>query len=129
MDQTVENVRQFNTGATRDTEDGKLDYEGFLSPIVLERYAHYMHEHRIQPDGSLRDGDNWQKGIPKDVYMKSAFRHFMDWWLVHRGYDFDATGEEIPGIDEALCALLFNVMGYLFEVLNELEADEEPRTP
>jgi len=29
-------IRQFTTGATRDTSDGKLDYEGFISPLVLE---------------------------------------------------------------------------------------------
>ena len=101
-------MRQFETGATRDTEEGKLDYEGFLSPLVLKRYAEYMHEHRIQADGNLRSSDNWQKGIPKDVYMKSAWRHFMDWWVSHRDEGCD---------QEAVCALLFNVMGYLHEEL------------
>lgn len=119
--------RTFGTGATRDTDDGKLDYEGFLSPIVLERFACYMHENRKMADGSLRSSDNWQKGIPKDVYMKSLWRHFMDLWLLHRGVDFDASGKELPGIDEALCALLFNVQGYLFEVLKDLDKDGEPR--
>ena len=69
-------VRTFDTGATRDTDDGKLDYEGFISPLVLERFARYMHTHRLQPDGTLRDSDNWQKGIPRDQYIKSAWRHF-----------------------------------------------------
>lgn len=104
-------VRTFETGATRDTEEGKLDYEGFLSPLVLERYARYMDKHRQQSDGSLRDSDNWQKGIPLSAYMKSGWRHFFDWWMEHRG---------IPsreGLEDALCALLFNVMGYLHETL------------
>src|ERR1022692_3756819 len=79
-------VRQFSTGATRDAEGDKFDYEAFLSPLVLQRYAAYMHKHRKQSDGKLRDGDNWAKGIPKDAYIKSAWRHFMDWWLQHRGY-------------------------------------------
>ena len=77
-------ARYFSTGATRDTDQGKLDYEAFLSPIVLRRYGEYMHEHRMQSDGELRDGDNWQKGMPRDQYMKSGFRHFMDWWTFHR---------------------------------------------
>lgn len=51
-------IREFDTGATRTTEEGKYDYEGFLSPLVIERYGHYMHAHRIMPDGSLRDSDN-----------------------------------------------------------------------
>lgn len=105
-------MRQFKTGATRDNEDGKLDYEGFLSPIVLERFAKYMHQHRVQSDNQLRDGDNWQKGMPLDAYMKSMFRHFMDVWMSHRGYA--PSGEMF---EEALCALMFNVQGYLHELL------------
>lgn len=106
-------MRTFETGATRDTDTDKLDFEAFLSPLVLERYAEYMHRHRVQPDGSLRDGDNWQKGIPRDAYMKSAWRHFFDWWKEHRGLD------SREGLEDALCALLFNVSGYLHEVLKD----------
>ena len=106
-------IRQFDTGATRETDEGKYDYEGFISPLVLKRYAAYMHKHRLQPDGKLRDSDNWQKGIPKDAYMKSGWRHFLDWWCEHRGI---ASRE---GLEEALCALLFNVMGYLHETLKK----------
>lgn len=104
-------IRKFETGATRDIDVGKLDYEGFLSPIVLQRYAEYMNKHRHQSDGNLRDSDNWQKGIPKETYMKSAWRHFMDLWFEHRGFN------SRDGIEEALCALIFNVMGYLHEIL------------
>jgi hypothetical protein len=111
MTQDNGTIRQFETGATRDTAQDKFDFEGFLSPLVLERYAQYMHKHRKQSDGSLRDSDNWQKGIPKDVYMKSGYRHFFDWWKEHRGI---ASRE---GLEDALCAILFNVMGYLHEVL------------
>jgi len=106
-------TRKFNTGATRDTNKGKLDYEGFLSPIVLKEYANYMHKHRKQTNNKLRDSDNWQKGIPQEVYMKSIFRHFMDLWLEHRGF------KSRNGIKTALNGLLFNVMGYYFEILKE----------
>lgn len=106
-------IRQFETGATRDTDIGKLDYEGFLSPLVLRRYAEYMHSHRIQPDGALRDSDNWQKGIPRDQYMKSMWRHFMDVWTAHRGYGYGSD----EWLETALCAVLFNVCGYLHEIL------------
>jgi hypothetical protein len=104
-------MRNFKTGATRDTDKDKYDYEGFLSPLVIERFGEYMHKHRLQADGKLRDSDNWQKGIPKEAYMKSGWRHFMDWWKEHRG---------IPsreGLEDALCAILFNVSGYLHEHL------------
>lgn len=109
-------MREFDTGATRDSDENKFDYEGFLSPAVLERYAEYMHKHRKQADGKLRDADNWQKGIPKTAYMKSAWRHFFDIWKEHRGV---ATKE---GLEDALCALLFNIMGYLHETLKEKNA-------
>lgn len=108
-------VRTFATGATRDTDENKLDYEGFLSPLVLKAFAEYMHEKRKMPDGSMRDSDNWQKGIPLDAYMKSMFRHFMSVWTHHRGHEglFDNDADHI----EELLALLFNVQGMLHEKL------------
>ena len=106
-------IRQFETGATRDQDTTKYDYEGFISPIVLERFAEYMHANRLQKDGNLRDSDNWQKGIPKAAYMKSMWRHFFDVWLHHRGMGYKTK----EPLEIALCGLLFNVMGYLFEVL------------
>lgn len=112
-------IRQFDTGATRDADTGKLDYEGFLSPLVIKRFAEYMNKHRVQSDGELRDSDNWQKGIPKNAYMKSGWRHFFDWWSEHRG---------IPsreGTEEALCALIFNAQGYLHEVLKKKESSRK----
>src|SRR5437867_5685536 len=112
-------LRTFATGATRDTAQGKLDYEGFLNPLVLRRYAEFMHKNRVQPDGSYRDSDNWQLGIPKEAYMKSLFRHFMDVWLIHRG------GTEMN--QETLCAVMFNAMGYLLEVLKDEEGRNRSR--
>ena len=106
-------MRHFEGGATRDSEEDKIDFEGFLSPHVLERYGAYMHKHRKQADGNLRASDNWQAGIPKDVYMKSLWRHFFDVWKEHRGQ------HTLAGLEEALCAVLFNSMGYLHEVLKK----------
>jgi len=113
-------MRNFDTGATRDSETGKNDYEGFYSPLVIEAFGNYMNKHRIQADGQLRDSDNWQKGIPRDAYIKSLWRHFLDAWFIHRGYKRidKSTGEEITMV-EVLCAILFNVQGYLFEILKE----------
>jgi hypothetical protein len=112
-----EDVRKFDTGATRDDDDDKLDYEGFFSPQVLQAYAEYMHKNRVQADGKLRASDNWQRGIPREAYMKSAWRHFMDVWSMHRaGYGEDETpGDHHEMIVDAVCALLFNLMGYLHE--------------
>jgi hypothetical protein len=106
-------MRTFDTGATRDSDESKPDFEGFLSPLVIQRYGEYMAKHQTQADGSRRASDNWQKGIPKDAYIKSAWRHFVDWWLEHR----EQPSRE--GLEDALCALLFNTMGYLHETLKE----------
>lgn len=119
-------VRKFNSGATRSAIEGKYQYEGFLSPTVLHRYAQYMDKHRVQADGQIREPDNWQKGMPLGSYMDSGWRHFMDWWLHHR-HQSQLTRETL---EESLCALMFNTMGYLHEVLklkNEGMAPQEKR--
>ncbi len=117
------NMRQFDTGATRNTDTDKLDFEGFLSPLVIRRYAEYLNKHRVQADGNLRDSDNWQKGIPLKVYMKSIWRHFMAMWFFHRGvgkgmYEAHAK-DEMQLFEEAICAVIFNASGYLHELLKE----------
>lgn len=113
-------MRTFDTGATRDTDEGKLDYEGFLSPLVLKRFAEYMHKNRIQADGNLRPADNWQKGIPQDQYIKSLWRHFMDLWMAHDGWPIK------DHIEDVACAILFNTMGWLHE---RLAAQLKPSNP
>lgn len=115
---TPETLRTFSTGATRGSDEGKLDFEGFFSPLALERIAHYMHKNRVQVDGSLRESDNWQKGIPLDAYMKSMYRHFFDVWKGHRGLSTPAS------IEDNLSALAFNVMGMLHEL--EKQKRNEP---
>lgn len=103
-------VRTFDSGATRNLDDTKPDFEGFLSPLVLRAYGRYMHKHRILPTGDMRASDNWQAGIPLDVYVKSAFRHFLDFHAGHRGY------ETAQSLEDDLCALIFNASGYLHEL-------------
>lgn len=114
-------VRHFGTGATRDQDTSKNDYEGFLSPLVIEAYGDYMNTNRVQPDGSVRASDNWQLGIPKDAYMKSLLRHVLDVWKWHRGYAIRehmiGGVKRVPTRDELFAAVLFNVMGYWHELL------------
>lgn len=101
-------MRQFDTGATRDSDTDKFDYEGFLNPFVLEQFGLYMHKNRVQADGNLRDSDNWQKGIPQDQYMKSILRHVFSAWRAHREGRFS--------IDDWM-AVIFNAQGYVYEQL------------
>ena len=106
-------VRTFATGATRDTDEGKLDYRGFLHPLVLKRYAEFMHLNRKLKDGTLRASDNWTKGIGRQAYASSLYRHHQDVQL-HMAGEPQAAGEDL---ETALCAVVFNAMGLLLEVL------------
>lgn len=107
--------RTFESGATRDLDDSKLDFEAYLSPLVLKRYAEYMMENTVMADGSRRDGDNWQKGFGPDSCMKSMWRHFHDVWMLHRGNKVESGYT----LDKALCAVLFNSQAYLHEILKD----------
>lgn len=109
-------IRKFETGATRDTDSDKYDYEGFLSPVVLEAYGRYMHKHRFLPNGDVRASDNWQKHFGENHYSvctKSLWRHFMDLWSEHRGL------KSREGIEDALMGILFNTMAYADKYLKE----------
>jgi len=103
------NIRVFESGAKRDSDKHKLDYDGALSPEVLRAFAIFMDFNRQMADGSSRSVADWKQGVPLDVYMKSAMRHFMSWWLAHHG---NQTSEDRVW---ALLALLFNLQGYLHE--------------
>ena len=109
-------MRLFESGATRASDANRPDYEGFLSPLVIERFGEYMNKNRKQTDGTLRDSDNWQKGIPLAAYMKGAFRHFIHWWTRHRGWGVRDPLAAVD-IEEDICALIFNAQGYLHELL------------
>lgn len=115
-------VRRFDSGATRDGEVGKADYEGFLSPEVLVEFGKYMDKNRHLADGSVRDSDNWQQMFGPTpeahctVCMKSLLRHVIDLWLFHR----DKKGRDT--IEDALGGLLFNTMAYWFGLIRKREA-------
>jgi hypothetical protein len=106
-------MRSFDTGATRDTAEGKLDMEGFTHPMVEKQFAKFMSMHRLQSNGVIRDSDNWQKGIPQNAYAKSLRRHHDDFWACHRGFESE------NGIIADLCGILFNARGYLLEELKK----------
>ena len=113
------NMRIFESGAVRDTSINKLDYEACLSPLVLKRYAEYIRDCRVQPDGNLRADDNWQKGFGLVVWMKSKLRHILHTWTLHRTGAPNLVDEDgkVWDIETALCAEFFNTHGMLHEVL------------
>jgi hypothetical protein len=109
-------LRTFPTGATRDTNDGKLEPWGFTSPLTEKRFAEYMHEHRVQSDGSLRDSDNWKKGFPIDSFWHSMSRHVLDFRLLWEQYGSEARTQDIV---DALCGIKFNVDGLIHELMKK----------
>lgn len=115
-------MREFDTGATRDSDENKIDYEGLLSPWALQRYGEYMNKHRVQTDGKIRDSDNWQKGIPLAVYMKSLWRHLIELWACHRGGAANEYKKDV------LCAIIFNASGYLHEIAKPQSTEAPPKT-
>ena len=110
-------MRVFESGATRNVEVDP-DYHGFLSPLALHAYGEYMHRHRQQADGTMRDSDNWQKGIPNDAFVRSLVRHVHDIQLVFDGYGELARQDDRDDnvLLAHLSAALFNVQGLLHNV-------------
>lgn len=107
MARTEVPIRTFETGATRDTTNGKLSYVKALCPIVLTRYVEYIREHRKLPDGSMREFDNWKRGIPSNVCLDSEGRHFLADWLLSEGYSVNDNHGPVNE-EDTLCAILFN---------------------
>src|SRR3990167_2688002 len=106
-------IRTFGSGATRDTDEGKLDWEGFISPVAMRYFAEYMHRNRYQSDGTLRDADNWQKGMPRRQYMKSLIRHTWALWCNWRS---EEGSQGLRKATDLLCAIIFNAQGLLLEI-------------
>jgi hypothetical protein len=122
-------IRQFSTGATRNLSDHKFDYEGFNSPFVEHRFAQYMHTHRKQKDGTLRESDNWQKGLPEKETLKSLIRHTYDLWLLARGgTPRDPDTGMLCDKEDLLCAIRFNTNSLLHETLKAKISDESIET-
>ena len=95
----------------------RLALVGGISPLALEVFGRYMHSHRRQADGTLRASNNWKKGIPIPAYASSLLRHVHQVHLIHNGYearDYD-TGE-VVSLEDALCGVFFNAMGWLHEL-------------
>lgn len=111
----ADEIRQFDTGATRDTATGKFEYAGYLSPYFINAFGRYMNKHQTQANGERRACDNWQKGMPLDVYVQSAFRHFLDFWALSRGLVVtDEKGNDVD-LHDAVMGLFFNIQGYWHE--------------
>jgi hypothetical protein len=107
--------RKAPSGAIRDTANGKYLYDKFQHPLVVKEFARYMDRKRIMSDGSMRGGDNWWTGFPREWLMESMGRHYQDVWLHQKGFG-DYADEPFM---VALNGLFFNVQAMMLEVLLE----------
>ena len=126
-EQHAEKLRKFDTGAIRDTDSGKLSYSKGLSFLVLRRYLQYLGKHRTLPDGSVRDWDNWKKGIAPEVYRDSLTRHVADVNIVADGYSAEDNHGKCD-LEDLLCAVMFNSMGWLYEILESKKENHGGKT-
>jgi len=111
-------TREFESGAIRDNNTDKLDYDEATHPLVEMSFGEFMHGHTYLRDGTRRPADNWQKGIPRKEYMKSMKRHMMDAWALHHDIVVkDRTDGHLVTLEEALNAMKFNINGYILELL------------
>jgi len=117
---TNKEIRQFDTGATRNLEVDP-DYHGFFSPLAMHAYGEYMHAHRLQSDGTMRESDNWQKGMPIDTYVRSLVRHVHDVQLEYDGWDglVREDAHEPSALRAHLSAIIFNAQAWLHEIMKE----------
>lgn len=120
---TKREMRKFDSGATRNNVEGRLNYVKALSPIVLERYVQYLNAHRKQPDGSMRDFDNWKKGIPTSVYLEGLGRHFIAAWLLAQGFPAGDNRGPVT-LEDTLCAIIFGASGWLHEIIKEKRSEK-----
>jgi hypothetical protein len=115
-------VRQFSSGATRDTDDTKADPEGCFHPLVIKAVSDYMAKHSYLPNGTRRPADNWQKGMPRAQWRKSLERHWLDARLHDKGFPDQARETMV----DALCAIIFNAQGRLLEELLGRDLEDIP---
>jgi len=127
ISQRFRTMRIFDTGATRNVETDP-DYHGFFSPLSMHAYGEYMHAHRLQADGTMRDSNNWQLGMPQDSFVRSLVRHAHDVELIHDGYKELARSDvrDPSTLKAHLSAIIFNAQGMLhFLVKEDIEAQRE----
>lgn len=104
-------VTKFETGAIRDSQEGKPDLIETSSPLADWRYALYM----TPKQGKYGTG-NFKKGIPRDSYLKSAARHLTKLRALQDCKTFGHPVREWmePNEDHA-AAIRFNIDGWMHE--------------
>ena len=87
------NHRTFDTGATRDSDQWKLEYSRYIHPLADYSFARYMQSKQIIW-GEYRRGDNWQKKIPEESLFDSLVRHIEILKLLKKWHRVDEIKNE-----------------------------------
>ena len=98
----MDEVRTFESGAIRDSLEGKESYVESISWLTMKRYAQYMTK-----AASKYGRGNWIKGIPAESYEDSLIRHIQK-YLSNKYY-----GTEVEPEVDHLSAALFNLQGLI----------------
>ena len=81
----METFRKFDTWASRDLANGKLERSNYSHPLCDYSFANYMKSKQII-GGEYRRWDNWQKWMPSDVLFESLIRHTNELRLLYKWY-------------------------------------------
>ena len=102
-------TRTFNSGAKRDSNEGKENYSVNVSALALRRYAQYM-----TGKANLYGEGNYLKGIPSKECLESLLRH-INKYLIEK-----QTGIVVEDSDH-LSACIFNIFCIMHNEENEKE--------
>lgn len=97
-------ITTFDTGAIRDSQDGKVDFIETVSWTAFNRFARYMTGKKVKYGSG-----NFKKGIPVSSYEQSLLRHVHK-YLVNK---HEGGNEEVN--EDHLAAIVFNVFGIMHE--------------
>ena len=97
-------TRKFETGAIRDSGEGKEDFIETISWRAFKRYAKYM----TSKKKTYGEG-NFKKGIPIESYEQSLVRHLQKY--LENKYE----GGTVEVEEDHLSAIIFNTFGIMHE--------------
>lgn len=127
-------IRTTDTWATRDTDQGKLEYNRYINPLCDYNYACYMRSKQIIAD-EYRRWDNRQKWLWSESLYDSLCRHMeiikllMKWHMVFEYKEEDGSvqlvvdplgsreGREQKNLTSELNAIRFNSEGLKLDIL------------